>query len=171
MRRWWVTQPGFRRHLAILTVLLSPVFGLLTGCGDGDPQGPEAQIKSIIAQAEQAAQQRDIGTLRDFVADAYLDARGYSKRAIVRLTQGYLLRHRSVHLYTQVTDFALIEPGRASTSVLVAMAGRRVESAEQLWNLRADVYRFELLWSRAAGNWQVTRSTWRRVSVDDFFSN
>jgi hypothetical protein len=163
MHRRSLTTIGSCPWLAVLAVLLSP------GCGKSDPQDPEEQIRAVIAIAEEAAQQRDIGTLKDFVADGYQDKRGYDKRSVVRLVQGYLLRHRSIHLLSKISDFEINSPLRASTSLLVAMAGRRIESEEQLWDLRADVFQFDLNWTQSDGEWQVADATWRRVRIDDFF--
>ncbi len=169
MHRRLVTKIELHLRLTILAVLLSPGYGLVAGCGNSDPQDPEEQIRAVIAMAEQAAQQRDIGTLKNFVADGYRDKRGYEKRSVVRLLQGYLLRHRNIHLLSKITDLEIIKPARASTILLVAMAGRRIESAEQLWDLRADVFQFDLGWIQSDGEWQVASATWRRVRVDDFF--
>lgn len=144
---------------------------LAAGCGKSDPQSPEQQIRAVVASAENAAQQREIGILRDIVADDYKDGRGYDKRSVVRLAQGYMLRHRNIHLLSKITDLEIIGPKRASTSVLLAMAGRRIESVEHLWDLRADVYRFDLGWSKSDGEWRVATAAWRRVRVDDFFSD
>lgn len=171
MQRRLATTMVLHLRLTILVTLLSLGHGLVAGCGTSDPQDPEGQIKSVIAMAEEAAQQRDIGTLKDFVADGYKDKRGYEKRSVVRLVQGYLLRHRNIHLLSKITDLEIIEPARASTSLLVAMAGRRIESAEQLWDLRADVFQFDLGWIQSDGKWQVANATWRRVRTDDFFSD
>lgn len=152
-------------------MLLSPGYVLMAGCGESDRQSPEEQIRAVIAIAEEAAQQRDIGTLKGFVADGYHDKRGYEKRSVVRLVQGYLLRHRNIHLLSKITDFEVIEPARASTSLLVAMAGRRIESVEQLWDLRADVFQFDLRWIQSSDEWQVDNASWRRVRIADFFSD
>jgi hypothetical protein len=171
MHRLLATKIEWHLRLAIVAALLSPMYGLIAGCGRSDPQSPEEKIRAGIATAEAAAEQRDIGTLQGFVADDYKDQRGYDRRAVVRLLKGYLLRHRNIHLLSKITDFEIIEPGRASTSLLVAMTGRRIESAEQLWGLRADVFQFDLSWIRSDGEWRITSATWRRIRSDDFFSD
>ncbi len=171
MYRRPVTKIELHLRLAILAVLLSPGYGLVAGCEKSDPQEPEAQIRAVIAIAEQAAQQRDIGTLKEFVAEGYKDKQGYEKRSVVRLLQGYLLRHRNIHLLSKITDLEIIKPARASTSLLVAMTGRRIESADQLWDLRADVFQFDLSWIQSDGEWRVANATWRRARIGDFFSD
>lgn len=171
MRRLPVTRIELHLRLALVAVLLSPVYGLAVGCGKSDPQSPEAQIRAVVVSAENAAQQGEIGTLKDFVADDYEDGRGYDKRSVIRLVQGYLLRHRNIHLLSKITDLEIIGSTRASASLLLAMSGRRIESAEQLWDLRADVFRFDLGWTKSDGKWRVANATWRRVRVNDFFSD
>ncbi len=171
MRRLLGIKIEFSLRLAFLAVLLSSGSGLVSACGKSNPLDAAEQIRAAIAAAQGAAQQRDISTLKDFVADGYKDLRGYEKREVVRLVQGYLLRHRNIHMLSKIIDLELMEPTRASTLLLVAMAGRRIESAEQLWDLRADVFQFDLSWIRTNGAWQVANATWRRVRIDDFFSD
>ncbi len=166
-----VTKIELHLRLAVLAMLATSAYGLVAGCGKSDPHDPGEQIRAVIAMAEEAAQRRDIGTLKHFVADGYKDERGYDKRSVVRLVQGYLLRHRNIHLLSKITDLEIIDPVRASTSLLVAMGGRRIETVEQLWDLRADVFQFDVDWMQAAGEWRVTSASWRRVGIDEFFSD
>ncbi len=140
----------------------------LVGCREPGSDSPDEQIRAAIVEAEGAAERREIGVLKNLVAEGYKDSRGYDKRSIVRLVQGYLLRHRNIYLLTKVDTVVLPNPDSAFTSLLLAMAGRRIETPEDLWNVRAELLQVELEWKHTDGEWRVVGADWRRATVDDF---
>lgn len=152
-----------------MIVILSTVNVLLTGCQGVDPKSPAERIRGVISAAEQATEQRDLGVLKDIVEEKYKDRHGYDKGSVVRLVHHYLLRHRTIYLLTKTIDIVIVDDTRASVQLLVAMAGRRVRSEEELLGVRADVMYFDLDWLKINDKWKVTAATWRRAGVDDFF--
>jgi len=158
-----------RGRLWLILVILSTANVLLTGCRGADPKSPAERIRGVISTAEQAVEQRDVGALRDIVGEKYKDSHGYDKSSVVRLIHGYLLRNRTIYLFSKITDIVIVDDTHASVQLLVAMAGRRVQLAEELLGVRADVLYFDLDWLKINGKWEVTASTWRRARVEDFF--
>jgi hypothetical protein len=152
--------------LGASAILLSAALST-TACRS-QPDTPEAQIRALIAKAETAAEEKDIGTLKDLISETYSGREGEPKRDVVRVIGFYLLRNKSIHLLTQVRRVALPEPKRAEATLFVAMAGRRIDAIDQLSGLRADIYRVDLtLADEAEGDWQVTRAAWRQADVTD----
>jgi hypothetical protein len=138
------------------------------GACRGAPDTPEARIRALVAKAESAAEEKDIGTLKDLISEAYSGREGEPKRDLVRVIGFYLLRNRSIHLLTQVRSIELPERKRAEATLFVAMAGRRIDGIDQLSRLRADIYRVDLaLADEGAGDWKVTRAAWRQADVTD----
>ncbi len=161
-------RPVRTRRCPLGVVLLC---GLTTAACPAPDDSPEAQISGLISQAERAAEAHDIGALKQLVAHDYRDERGYDRSSVVRLMQAYLIRHRSIHLLSKVLRITPITPDLVDTPILVAMAGRRHQSADELWDIRADAYRFDLRWGLDGGEWRVTAASWRRASVDDFIAD
>lgn len=153
---------GRRGALGVLAVALA-----LAGCRSG-PVTPEAQIRAAIARAEKAAEEKDIGTLKELVSDRYRGDEGVDKKTLTLLLAQEFMRHQSIHLFTRISSIEIDPPGNARVVVFVAMAGRPIASPEELAAVRADVYLYELgLAEEEPRQWRVTTATWRPAEIDD----
>jgi len=140
---------------------------LLPGCR-GERASPEAEVRALINSAVTAAEQKSIGTLKDMVSEKYADEQGQNKRAIENLLRLHFLRNETVHLYARTQSVTLPQPDRAQATVLVAMAGVPIASAQELPLLRADLHRFEIDFARENKTWRVRRAAWRRAELGEF---
>lgn len=139
----------------------------VAGCGRDFPP-PEEQIRTLVAEAREAAQGRDLSALRELVADDYRDDRGRDKADLVNILRLLFLRHQSVHLLTHVSEVTLAEPGRGSVTVYVAMAGRPFPERD-VGLVRADMHRFDVtLRDAGRGRWQAVAVDWRRPDRSDW---
>lgn len=154
------------RHLAALGLI-----GMLAlaGCRAGRDT-PEAQVRLLIRDAVAAAEQKQLGTLRDMVSERYADEQGLDKRAVENLLRLQFLRNERLHLYTRIQSVTLPKPDRAQATVLVAMAGVPIASEADLPALRADLHRFEIDFAREDRTWRVQRAAWRRVEPTELVS-
>lgn len=140
----------------------------LAACS-GNSSSPEAEIRTLVVQAQTAAEERNVSGLRALVAVDYADARGYDRKAVENLIRLHVLRNQSIHLFARIRDIAFPQPDRATVSVAAAMAGRPVASAGELVGVNADLYRFDLELIRRDGKWQVQRAAWEPARLDDFW--
>lgn len=149
-----------------LRVLLAAGAWLLAACG-GPPDTPEAQLRALIGDVEQAAEGHEISVFRDVVADDYQDERGFNRQTVLRIVQGVLIRNQRVHLLSLVRNID-VQGSEAGAVVLVAMAGQPIESTEALLNVRAELMRFDVDFVRRDEQWLVAAVAWRRAEVKDF---
>ena len=77
-----------------------------SACG-GSEQSPEARLRTLVEEAEAAAEAHDFSTLSDKLSGDYRDRRGYDRRAVLRLVQGVLLSNRRIHLLSVVRELAV----------------------------------------------------------------
>jgi hypothetical protein len=129
---------------------------------------PEQRVRQFLDHAEQAAEQRDMRTLRGSVSEQYSDADGRDRRMIEGILRLYVLRHESIHLLTQIESIEFPKPGEAHVSIYVAMAARPIANAAQLAAFRADLYRFDLVLTEGDSQWRVRRADWRPAEPTDF---
>lgn len=139
---------------------------LLAACG-GPEQSPEAQIRDLVSRAEQAAEDHDLSVFRDSVSDGYRDNHGHDRQTVLRLIQGMLLRNQQIHLLSIVRRVQ-VQDEAAQARVLVAMAGRPIESADALLNVRADLMRLDVQLALEGDEWRVRAVDWDRAEVSDF---
>lgn len=157
------TIPAMR---ALPLMLLLPVLWL-SACGRQPPE-PEAQIRALVTEAREAAEARDLARLRALIPDDYRDDQGRDKADLVNILRLVFLRHQSVHLLTGVQDIDFPEPGWATLTVYVAMAGRPFPEQE-IGLLRADLHRFDVtLRDAGGGRWQAVDIAWRRPERGDW---
>lgn len=147
-------------------VLCSLMILALSACSR--PSAPEAEIRAFVAEAQTAAEARSVGDLRRLIAEDYSDERGNDRKAIENLLRLQILRQQSIHLFTRIAAIEFSSPDRAVVSVAAAMAGRPVSGADELINLKADLYRFDLELERRDGAWLAGRAQWQPAQIDDF---
>ena len=140
---------------------------LLAACGEPLPPAEE-QIRKLNSDAELAVEAKDVSTLKDFIADDYTDERGQDKNAMVRLAQLYLLRNKAVYVHTLTKSLVIIDEDNAVAEILAALAGQPISSVDQLFDMRADLLRFEVGYRWYGGEWRVRSLNWRRATVEDF---
>jgi hypothetical protein len=156
------------RRNAALPLLAALVCALLLSC-ESEPDSPEAHIRALLERAEAAAEDRDAATLIELVSMDYTDAHGRDRKNVHGILGFYFLRNEAIHLLTRVQRITFPELDRAEATVLVAMAGRRIESVEELAGLRADLYRFDFqLTDEGVDDWKVNRADWKPAKTGDF---
>jgi len=139
--------------------LVSALAVLAAGCGASDP---EAEIRALLAAAEEAAEARDVGFFGDALADGYSDARGNDRDEILRELRGYFIANQRIEILSRIDEIVVEDDGSARAVVHAGMVGRRA-GAELIDGIDADLYRFELTLVNDGGEWQVASADFRRA--------
>lgn len=134
-----------------------------------EPDSPEIAVRATLAAIEAAAGERDVDGVRARISDAYRDARGNDKAAVVQVAAFHLLRNQAVYTFSRIQSIDTSVPGSAQAEVLVALAGKPISDAEALLTVNADLYRFDVqLREEEPGSWRVTASSWQPATLADF---
>jgi hypothetical protein len=152
----------------IPTVVLVLALSVLPGACSDAPDTPEQRVRALIHAAQQATEERDWRAFEDFATPDYSDRAGRDRRDVVRLAAGYMLRNRSIHLFTRIASIEVLPPDQAEAVVYVAMAGSPVTGLEQLLSLSADLLRFDLKLREVDGEYRVFRADWKPARPEDF---
>lgn len=133
---------------------------LLGACSD--PESPEAHLRATLAEAEEAAEQRDLGFFRALIAEDYSDRRGRNRSEIIQRAWLYFNQNQSIHVLSSIESIEFPIPELARVELVAGLAGRD-KQASSVWDLQADVYRFELeMRLDDAGDWKLIRAGWHR---------
>ena len=149
------------RLLPLVAVLI------LAACG-GEPEPFELQIRTLVTDAEAAAEAKDLEALMEVISDDYAGPLRESKRDLENLARFTLARHGAIHLYTRVGDLNISDSTYARPTVFVALGGRPISGPEELESMRGSLWRFDLLVQRDGDEVHVTQAQWRRARPDDF---
>jgi hypothetical protein len=132
---------------------------LTTGCGASDP---EAEIRALLAAAEEAAEARDAGFFADALGAGYRDTRGHDRDELVRTLRGYFIANQRIEIMSRVDDIALEGADAARAVVHAGMVGQRA-GAGLIDGVEAELYRFELELVKDGGDWQIIGADVRRA--------
>jgi hypothetical protein len=138
------------------------LLGGLAACG-GEPGTPEARVRAWLETGQAAAEARDVGALKDMIAEDYQDEDGHDKQALVNYIRALMLRNQVVHVFMDVESIEMVSPEWARVSLVAALAGRKAEQ-DPVWQSRADLYRFELEILGEDGDFELVRAEWRSAT-------
>jgi hypothetical protein len=145
-----------------LSVAAALALTLVGGCGVSDP---EAELRALLAAAEEAAEARDVGFFGDLLSAAYRDSHGNDREQVLRTLRGYFIANQRVEIVSRVDEVTL-QGGDAARVVLHAgLLGQR-SGAAALAGVDADLYRFELELAANDGEWQIIGARWSRALGD-----
>ncbi len=153
------------RHAAALVALCALVAAL--GCGG--PDDPEARLRARLEAIEAAVEAREVGDVKDAIAEDFRDAGGRDKRELTRYVAGMLLRHQTIHVVSRVRELAVGGDGTGRVEVIAALASGPIASAADLTQLRGDIYRFEFEFVDRDETWLLQHAQWRPAQPADLF--
>jgi hypothetical protein len=132
---------------------------LLSGCGVSDP---EAEIRALLAEAEEAAEARDAGFFGGVLGVGYRDTRGNDRDELLRNLRGYFIANQRIEIVSRVDEIVLEGEDAARAVVHAGLVGRRTGAA-LIDGVEADLYRFELELVNDGGEWQIIGADVRRA--------
>jgi hypothetical protein len=124
-----------------------------------------------LSEAERVVEARELRQIHALIADAYRDSDGRDKQQLLRLLGGYLLANRSIHLLLQVEEIELVGEGTARVRLFAALAGRPFADLDELFSLRAGLYRFDFELILEDTAWRLIDARWQRASREDFLGS
>ncbi|GMR06399.1 MAG: hypothetical protein BMS9Abin25_0992 [Gammaproteobacteria bacterium] len=151
----------------IILLASSSIF-ILSSCSQ-DTNSPEEQIRNLVSAMEAAVEQRSLDSVKELVDSEYNDEWNGSRRAALRALMFYFQGHQSIYLLTRISDIKLNDDATAASVVVyVGMAGDPVEKSESLIDLKADLYRFDIMLKKDDDEWLVSSAKWERARAESF---
>ena len=145
------------------------VLGAALALGCGGPAAPEAKLRLLLEELEHAVEARDLGDVKEAIAEDFRDDTGRDKRELTRYLAGILLRNQNIHLATRVRELSIDPAGEGQVRMIAALASGPIASASDLARLRGDVYRFEFSFVNQSGEWRLHHARWGPATAADLF--
>ena len=124
-------------------------------------------LRQAIDQAQESAEIRDLGEFMAVISDDYRDDGDRGRKEIRALAQLQFIRNPKIHTLKRIKKLDLIDDTTAEVTVLVALAGRPIDTASALSGLRAELMQFELDF-KLKDKWQIVRASWQPAEIADF---
>jgi len=154
-------------HLGILLIVLSHC-ALSTGCRPASD--PELISTLFLQQAEKAFEDRSPRALRKLVSEQYFDEQNRDSKEIVAIGASYIMRSRSIHLFTDL-ESALFYGDQVHAKVVAAFGASQIESRSLLPQINADLYWFEIVLTKESGDWKLMQAVWRPAMLEDVLND
>jgi len=124
---------------------------------------PENQVKTVLMNIEEAAENRNISQLMQHIDETYSDHHGHDKQAISRFIRFYFISNQNINIFTQLRDIT-VDGGIATVELSAAMAARGVDLQQASQRLNADLHRFSIVLGKQSNNtdWLVQSVSWQR---------
>ena len=135
------------------------VAALASGCA---PSDPEAEIRALLAAAEQAAEERDVSFFGGLLGEGYRDTRGNDRDEVLRQLRGYFIANQRVEIVSRIDEITLEGEDAARAVVHAGMVGQR-SGATLIAGVQANLYRFELEFVNDGAEWQIIGADFRRA--------
>ena len=114
------------------------------------PEGsPEQQVRDVLAQAEEAAEARDVSAAMELVADEYADANGFNRDELRGFVHGYFVMNPSINLLVRVEDVQFPADELAQARVTLGMLGQGLET-------QLETFDVELV--KVGDDWRLRRA-------------
>jgi hypothetical protein len=149
---------------AIILLLISLI---ISACSDA-PLSPEEQLSNILKEAETYLEARDLTSAMGFVDPDYQDKTGRDFRALKAMLLGYLMRHKSIHIFSKVDTIDIHTANEAEAVVFAGLAATPQERDLTPAQWRGDLLRLELRFKRRDDDWLLHTAQWRRAMPEDF---
>lgn len=144
-------RPGRAVRAAVAVAALA----LLAGCAAGDDR--EAAVRRVLADAEAAAEARNVGDAMALVSADYADARGLDRDGLRNVVRGYFALNPSLELVVRVESLGFPDLNRARARLQVLSAGRE-QGGGAPGRFDVDLGRFDVELVDEDGDWRLLRT-------------
>lgn len=143
--------------------LLLCLFIALTfsACSSDEPLTDEAQVRAVLEAMELAAQERSLSNVMQHVSTKYSDSQANDFKAVQRLIQLQFLRNQNINIFSKVSELEVIDDA-ATVEMSLAMTSGKLDLSNESNRLRADTFRFSLLFIKEKGEWHLKSASWQR---------
>ena len=140
----------------------------LIACSDEQVLTKEQVLLQSIEQLQLRFEARKLGKIVEYISEDYQDESGRKLRDIKRVIQLQLMRHKTLYVFTSITDIQWSDDNNATVKIAAAMGGQPMESASILTSVRADMIKFTVDFVLEEEVYKVKSAVWSWADPSDF---
>jgi hypothetical protein len=139
---------------AAIVVLVVAVFSACTRTG------PEQQLRQDVAHLQASVQARDLGSIRDALADDFVGPDGMDRDAAIRLAQVMYLQNRRINAVFGPLQVVLSPSAARPDHATVAFSAALTGGSGGMLPESARLYQVRTGWRLQDGDWRMTSADW-----------
>ena len=144
------------RQLAILAISI-----FLFSCSSDEPLSDEAQLRAIIKEMEVGAQERSTSSVTKHISINYKDHQGNDLDRIKKMIRLQFLRNQNINIFTKINELEVLDDA-ATIELSIAMSSGKFNLSDATNRLKADTFRFSLVFMREDETWLLQSGSWQR---------
>jgi len=149
--------------LFFLLLVIAPV-----SCGTG--AAPRQEIEEFVAEIEAHFEERRSAKLRHYISPDYRDTHNTTRKELLRIAAGYILRHPSIHILWKKQSLSL-DQNSAEATIAVAVSPTPL-TEDDIRLAQAEFHRLGLHLLKEKGwfgdDWLLRSLAWQRIDFDAF---
>ena len=146
---------------ALTKITLAAALITLAACNSGAPLSDEAQLRAVLEKMELGAETRSLSDIMDHVSNNYKDPKGNDIEALKKLIRFQFIRNQNINIFSKVNEIEVLEKA-ATVEMSLAMTSGKLDLSKPTNRLRADTFKFSLLFSREKNLWLLKSGTWQQ---------
>ncbi len=124
----------------------------------------EERIQSLIEKLRIAAVEREISTIKDNIAEDYLDKEGRGIDEVHALLTYYFFHTRNPAVIIR-SSTVTVEDESARAELLVLIAKRVTSDSKESVPVNAAAYSFEIGFVKRSDRWWIINGDWQRLGA------
>ncbi len=118
-------------------------------------------MRAVLEAMELGAQERSLSSVMQHVSPTYRDSKANDFKAVQRLIQFQFIRNQNINIFSKVRELEIID-NAATVEMSLAMTSGKLDLSDESNRLRADTFRFSLLFIKENSDWQLQSASWQR---------
>ena len=147
--------------LALTKITLAAALIILTACNSDAPLSDEAQLRAILEKMELGAETRSLSDIIEHISESYKDPKGNDIKALKKLIRLQFIRNQNINIFSKINEIEVLEDA-ATVEISLAIASGELDLSNSANRLRADTFKFSLLFLRENDLWRLKSGTWQR---------
>ena len=147
--------------LALTKITLAAALIILTACNSDAPLSDEAQLRAILEKMELGAKTRSLSDIIEHISESYKDPKGNDIKALKKLIRLQFIRNQNINIFSKINEIEVLEDA-ATVEISLAIASGELDLSNSANRLRADTFKFSLLFLRENDLWRLKSGTWQR---------
>ncbi len=153
------TRTTRRKASVFLTAFASCALALLLANCARTP--PEQALRDAVAGLQSSVEARQVGPIRDVLADDFIGPDGMDRDAAVRLARLMFLQHGQVGATVGPLHAALLPSARAPDHATVEFSVALTGGPGMGLPSQASLYDVRTGWRLQSGDWRMTSADWK----------
>lgn len=121
---------------------------------------PEQQLRDTVARLQDGIESRDVGVVKQVLADDFIGPDGLDRKGAVRMAQLDFLQHDSIGATVGPLRIQWFPSASAPDHATVRFTAVLTGGSGTMLPEQAQVYQVQTGWRREGNAWQLTSATW-----------